>query len=109
MREQPPWFPDFASLHPGYGLRAEPPDRLECRIDIGNCMIRADLDPDLLITLGHDGVIEPGSENALAAQMRDHRGGARRVAQHQRHHRMLARQRLEPELDQPFRSEEHTS
>src|SRR5262247_1371591 len=73
------------------GLHRKPPNRLKSSINIGLRMIRADLESDLLVALGHDRIVESGGENALVAQMRDHRGGARGIAQQQWHHRMLAR------------------
>src|SRR4029453_9235624 len=46
-------------------LQAKPRDRLKRCIDVSFGMIRTDLEPDLLVSLRYDRIIEPGSENAL--------------------------------------------
>src|SRR5215831_18818724 len=80
----------------------KPRNRVKRCIDVSRRVIGADLEPDLLVTPGHDRVVEPGGENALSAQVCNHRGSTWGVAQHQWHHRMLARQRLESQLDETF-------
>src|SRR5262245_61511009 len=67
----------FRSMRATGSLSGKPPNCLKRCINIGVRMVRADLESDLLVALGHDRIVEPGGENALAAQMRDHRGGAR--------------------------------
>jgi hypothetical protein len=44
---------------------------------------------------------EPRSEDAKCAEMADQRGSAGRVAQQQGHDRVLARDALEAEIDEP--------
>ena len=51
-------------------------------IDVGGCVIGANLEADFLVALGHHRIVEAGGEDVVVAQMFDQRGGARRISNH---------------------------
>src|SRR5579871_5408981 len=70
-------------------------EHVERRVDVSQRMVGADLKADLLIALGHHRIVEARGQNAVSAQMRHQGGSPRRIAQDERHDRMLSGKRLE--------------
>src|ERR671923_372591 len=83
-------------------LAAYPFEGREGEVQVLPRVGRRELTPDPGVALGDDGVAETRDEHALLEQQLAHPDGLGRLPQNHRHDRRLARERLEPQGDEPL-------